>query len=126
MALVELSIMEQRYEAVMAVLQDGWKITEVAERLEVSRQTIHNWIVRYEKQGGLPALANRSHRPKFGNPRLRTACWADAGHRPFPSARLNAVAHSSADSQTGMASCRLVTLMRVRTADVSGTTIASA
>jgi hypothetical protein len=26
--LVELSIMEQRYQAVMAILQDGWKVTE--------------------------------------------------------------------------------------------------
>jgi transposase InsO family protein len=34
--LVELSVMEQRYQAVMAVIQDGWKITEVAERLGVS------------------------------------------------------------------------------------------
>ena len=36
MALVELSVMEQRYEAVMAVIQGGWKITEVAERLGVT------------------------------------------------------------------------------------------
>lgn len=64
MALVELSVMEQRYDAVMAVLQDGWKITEVADRVGVTRQTIRNWIIRYERQGGLPALADRSHRPK--------------------------------------------------------------
>ena len=31
--LVELSVMEQRYQAVLAVVQDGWKVTEVAERL---------------------------------------------------------------------------------------------
>jgi transposase InsO family protein len=60
--LVELSVMEQRYQAVMAVVQDGWKVTEVAERLGVARQSIHNWIARYEA-GGLPALADRSHRP---------------------------------------------------------------
>lgn len=60
--LVEISVMEQRYEAVMAVVQDGWKITEVAERLGVSRQSVHNWIARYQ-QGGLPALADRSHKP---------------------------------------------------------------
>ena len=28
--LVELSVMEQRYQAVLAVVQDGWKVTEVA------------------------------------------------------------------------------------------------
>jgi transposase InsO family protein len=60
--LVELSVMEQRYQAVLAVVQDGWKVTEVAERLGVSRQSVHNWISRYER-GGLAALADRSHRP---------------------------------------------------------------
>src|SRR2546428_12208012 len=54
--------MEQRYQAVLAVVQDGWKVTEVAERLGVSRQSVHAWISRYE-QGGLPALTDRSHRP---------------------------------------------------------------
>jgi len=38
--LVELSVMEQRYQAVMAVVQDGWKVTEVADRLGVSRQSV--------------------------------------------------------------------------------------
>lgn len=60
--LVELSVMEQRYQAVLAVVQDGWKVVEVADRLGVSRQSVHNWIVRYE-QGGLAALTDRSHRP---------------------------------------------------------------
>lgn len=62
MHLVELSVMEQRYQAVMAVVQDGWKITEVADRLGVTRQAVHKWIARYEA-GGLAALADRSHRP---------------------------------------------------------------
>ena len=60
--LVELSVMEQRYQAVLAVVQDGWKVSEVAERLGVSRQSVHAWIARYEV-GGLAALADRSHRP---------------------------------------------------------------
>jgi transposase InsO family protein len=60
--LVELSVMEQRYQAVLAVVQDGWKVTEVAERLGVSRQSVHTWISRYEA-GGLAALTDRSHRP---------------------------------------------------------------
>jgi transposase len=59
---VELSVMEQRYQAVMAVVQDGWKVTEVADRLGVARQSVHNWIARYDA-GGLAALADRSHRP---------------------------------------------------------------
>jgi transposase InsO family protein len=60
--LVELSVMEQRYQAVLAVVQDGWKVTEVAARLGVSRQSVHAWIIRYEA-GGLAALADHSHRP---------------------------------------------------------------
>jgi transposase InsO family protein len=60
--LVELSVMEQRYQAVLAVVQDGWQVSEVARRLGVSRQSIHAWIARYEA-GGLGALADRSHKP---------------------------------------------------------------
>jgi len=63
MHLVELSVMEQRYQAVIAVVADGWKVTEVAARLGVSRQSVHRWVARYDK-GGLPALADRSHRPE--------------------------------------------------------------
>jgi transposase InsO family protein len=60
--LVELSVMEQRYQAVLAVVQDGWRVAEVARRLGVSRQSVHAWITRYE-HGGLASLADRSHRP---------------------------------------------------------------
>ena len=44
--LVELCVMEQRYQAVLAVVQDGWKVVEVARRLGVPRQSVHNWIAR--------------------------------------------------------------------------------
>jgi transposase InsO family protein len=54
--------MEQRYQAVLAVVQDGWRVVEVARRVGVSRQTVHAWIARYE-QGGLGSLADHSHRP---------------------------------------------------------------
>ena len=40
---MELSVTEQRYQAVLGVVQDGWKVTEVAERLGVSRQSVHTW-----------------------------------------------------------------------------------
>jgi hypothetical protein len=36
---VELSVMVQRYQSVVAVVQGGWKVTEVAQRLEVARQS---------------------------------------------------------------------------------------
>jgi transposase len=61
--LVEPSVIEHRYQAVMAVVQDGWKVAEVADRLSVSRQAVNKWIVRYEA-GGLPAIADRTHRPQ--------------------------------------------------------------
>jgi transposase len=61
--LVELSKMEQRYDAVLGVLRDGYSVGEVAEAYGVSRQSVHAWLARYER-GGLPALADRSHRPR--------------------------------------------------------------
>ena len=61
--LVELSKVEQRYDAVLAVIRDGLTISEAALTFGVSRQSIYRWMQRYE-QGGLPALAERSHRPR--------------------------------------------------------------
>ena len=61
MALVALSVVEQRLDAVRAVLA-GAKVTEVAAGLGVSRQSVHTWITRYLAEG-LPGLADRSHRP---------------------------------------------------------------
>src|SRR5438093_1019568 len=58
----ELSVVEQRYQAVLAVIRDGVSIVEVAHRFDVSRQAIHRWLRWYEDQG-LPGLADRSHRP---------------------------------------------------------------
>ncbi|MHB2028404.1 MAG: IS481 family transposase [Acidimicrobiales bacterium] len=59
---MELSKMEQRYDAVLGVIRDGFTVTEVAQKFGVSRQTIHAWLARYEA-GGLEALVDRSHRP---------------------------------------------------------------
>jgi transposase-like protein len=58
----ELSVGEQRYKAVMAVLSDGRTVTEVARDWEVSRQTVHAWLARYEREG-MEGMGNRSHRP---------------------------------------------------------------
>ena len=62
MHLVEIGVVDQRYQAVMTVLQDGWKVSEVAEHFGVSRQTVHRWIARHDA-GGVLALTDRSHRP---------------------------------------------------------------
>lgn len=59
--LVELSVVEQRYHAVMEVAA-GVAVTQVAARYGVSRQSVHSWVRKYE-QSGLPGLADRSHRP---------------------------------------------------------------
>jgi transposase InsO family protein len=61
LALVELSVMEQRYRAVLEV-EAGCPVTEVAQRYGVSRQSVHAWVRRY-RDGGLAGLADRSHRP---------------------------------------------------------------
>jgi transposase InsO family protein len=63
--------MEQRFEAVMAVVRDGRPVTGVAAEFGVSRQSVHAWIRRYE-QGGLTALEDRSHQP-FGCPHQMAA-----------------------------------------------------
>ena len=62
MALVEVSVVEQRYRAVLEV-KAGVPVTEAAVRAGVSRQSVHAWLRRYE-QGGLGALADRSRRPE--------------------------------------------------------------
>jgi transposase InsO family protein len=58
----ELSVAEQRYQAVLAVISDGLSISQVASKVGVSRQTLHSWLSRYEAEG-LDGLGDRSHRP---------------------------------------------------------------
>ena len=42
---------EQRYETVMSVMSDGLAIWQVAEKVGVSRQTLHSWLARFEGPG---------------------------------------------------------------------------
>lgn len=58
----ELSVAEQRYQAILAVIEDGLSVTEVAGKVGVSRQTLHAWLDRYAGRG-LLGLEDRSHRP---------------------------------------------------------------
>jgi transposase InsO family protein len=58
----ELSVAEQRYQTVLAVISDGLSVTQAAEKAGVSRQTVHGWLARYEAEG-LDGLVDRSHRP---------------------------------------------------------------
>src|SRR5437588_6304342 len=61
LALVVLSVVEQRLDAVRAVL-DGADVMEVAAGAGVHRATVHRWVARY-LAGQLAGLADRSHRP---------------------------------------------------------------
>jgi transposase InsO family protein len=61
LALVDMSVVEQRYRAVLAV-ERGVAKTEVAAQFGVSRQSVHNWVTRYRAEG-LGGLVDRSHRP---------------------------------------------------------------
>jgi transposase InsO family protein len=62
--LVELGVVEQRYRAVLEVLDEGAPVTDVARRYGVARQTVHGWLRRYANDGGLAGLAERSSRPE--------------------------------------------------------------
>ena len=44
----EMSVAEQRYKAVLAVIAEGRTVSEVARDWGVSRQTMHAWLARYE------------------------------------------------------------------------------
>ena len=70
--LVELSVMEQRYHAVMEVVS-GAPVSDVARRYGVSRQAVHGWLGRYEREG-LAGLADHSHR-------LASTARPQAAHR---------------------------------------------
>jgi transposase InsO family protein len=60
--LVELGLVEQRYQAVLEVIRDGASVTDVARRHGVARQTVHVWLRAYAAEG-LRGLADRSSRP---------------------------------------------------------------
>jgi transposase InsO family protein len=60
--LVELNLVEQRYQAVLEVLNDGASVTDVARRHGVARQTVHEWLRRYAADG-LGGLADHSSKP---------------------------------------------------------------
>jgi transposase InsO family protein len=59
----EMSVAEQRYQVVLAVLSEGRAVMEVASQWGKSRRTVHRWLARYEA-AGLEGLPDRSHRPE--------------------------------------------------------------
>jgi transposase-like protein len=53
----EMSVVEQRYLAVLAVLADGMTVTDAAAKQGVSRQTMHAWVterIRIQLLGMVP------------------------------------------------------------------------
>jgi transposase InsO family protein len=60
--LVELGLVEQRFAAVKDVLENGASVTDVARRNGVTRQTVHEWLVKYANHG-LAGLVDRSSKP---------------------------------------------------------------
>ncbi len=62
LVIVELNVVERRYQAVLEVLNDGATVTDVARRCGVTRQTVHEWLRRYGSQG-LGGLVDGSARP---------------------------------------------------------------
>ncbi len=61
--LVELGLVEQRYQAVREVLDHGASVTDVARRNGVSRQAVHEWLRKYANHG-LAGLVDRSPTPQ--------------------------------------------------------------
>jgi len=59
--LVDLSMVEQRYDAVREVLE-GATVKDTATRYGIDRRTLHRWLVRYATDG-LAALADKSSKP---------------------------------------------------------------
>ena len=47
----EMSVSEQRYKAVLAVIGDERTVGEVARDWGVCPQTLHRWLARYEGDG---------------------------------------------------------------------------
>jgi len=66
----EMSVTEQRYKAVVAVIANGRTVGEVASEWGVCRQTMHRWLARYENDG-LEGLGKRSNRLLDSGQRLR-------------------------------------------------------
>jgi transposase len=64
----QAALAEYRYRAVREVLA-GAPIGEVAVRYGTSRQSVHAWRERFQREG-IPGLADRSRRPKTSPSRI--------------------------------------------------------
>jgi transposase InsO family protein len=71
----QMSVTEQRYQAVLAVIGEGRTVSEVALQWRVNRRTVHRWLARYEA-GGLEGLGDLSHKPVSGPHQMPAAVEA--------------------------------------------------
>jgi hypothetical protein len=76
-------VAEQRYQAVLAVLQDGLSVTAVAEKMGVNGQTLHKWLAWYAG-GGIESRPGLILRYQARKPQ---GCGADDRHQPRGSCR---------------------------------------
>lgn len=63
----EISKMEQGYDAVLMVIMDGFRVSEIALRFKVNRQTLYKWMTDFEAEG-LEGIKDRSHRHHLVSP----------------------------------------------------------
>src|ERR1700737_4388756 len=82
----ELSVAEQRYQAVLAVISDGLLISQVASKVGVSRQTLHSWLARMRPRAGRGCCIGRIGR-LVGLIRSRRREIAERADRRWKSAR---------------------------------------
>jgi transposase-like protein len=106
LALVEVSVVEQRYQAVLMV-QSGARVTDVAARFGVSRQSVHNWIAAY-RDGGLGGLDSKSRRPVSCPWQAEPAVEAAACEMRREHAKLGAGADRVRAGQAGLSGCGAV------------------
>jgi len=62
MPVAVISMVEQRFKAVLEVVDAGASVTDVARRYGVDRTTVHRWLIRYANEG-LGSLEARSSKP---------------------------------------------------------------
>lgn len=78
---------EPRYQAVLAVIADGMSVSQVAEKVDASRQTLHTRLAHCEAQG-LEGLKDRSPRPARCPHQMaaevEAAVLTDSQRRPSP------------------------------------------
>jgi transposase len=65
----ELRKVEQRYDAVLAVIRDGMRVIEVAEKFGVHRDTVHTW-----RPTSRPTVSKASRTDRTGPRPRRCRC----------------------------------------------------